>query len=134
MQKVRLASLVAVCTLFPITQADAMKPFKDAFDAKYVTPANDAAFTAASKQAGCFVCHAKGEKKDVRNAYGEALAAQIPGNAKQRMQTAGAAGAKAEMEKLLRELNDAFAKVEAEKSADGTTYGDLLKQHKLPAP
>jgi len=111
-----------------------MKPFKEAFDQKYVTPANDAAFTAASKKAGCLVCHARGEKKDVRNAYGEALASLIPGNAKQRLAAAGAAGGKAEMDKLLKELDAAFPKVETQPSPSGPTYGELLKQHKLPGP
>ena len=73
----------------------------------------------------------KGEKKDKRNAYGQELAKLIEGNAKERIKKAGA-GKKAETERVLEELSKAFDKVEKIKAKSGGTYGDLLKEGKLP--
>lgn len=131
----RNGSLIAIAGLMILVhtrEADALPPFKKAFDEKYVAPANDPAFTQAFGTAGCNVCHVNGQKKDVRNAYGEALAKLIKGDAAKRLKDAGPAGKAAETKKLLGELNDAFTKTEADKSPSGPTYGELLKQHKLP--
>ena len=59
------------------------------------------------------------------------LAKLIEGNAKERIKKAGA-GKKAETERVLEELSKAFDKVEKIKSKSGDTYGDLLKESKLP--
>ena len=56
----------------------AVKEFKDVFRPKYVKPdstaANDVALAQAFDQAGCFVCHASGDNKKIRNDYGKQLA------------------------------------------------------------
>ncbi|MCE9546546.1 MAG: hypothetical protein K8T25_13650 [Planctomycetia bacterium] len=115
--------------------AEALPPFKKAFEEKYVKPANNEAFSEAFKAEGCNVCHVKGKKKDIRNAYGEALAKLIEGDAKHRLDEAGKESddAKAaEMKKILGELDAAFTKVEAEKAPDGETFGAKIKAGKLP--
>jgi hypothetical protein len=117
----------------PNGESHALPPFKKAFDQKYVQPANDPAFAKAAEDAGCMICHVKGQKKNVRNAYGEALAKLIDGDAEHRIKDAAKVGNKAaETAKILKELDAAFSKVETEKSPAGPTYGELLKQHKLP--
>ncbi|MCE9552958.1 MAG: hypothetical protein K8T91_06220 [Planctomycetes bacterium] len=134
MRKISLIVLsgLIICGVYSPT-ADALPPFKKAFDAKYVQPANNPAFTTAAEAAGCMICHVKGQKKNVRNPYGEALAKLIDGDAEHRIKDAAKAGNKAaETAKVLKELEAAFSKVEAEKSPAGPTYGELLKQHKLP--
>ena len=139
MKKLTLVFAVALVLIgLSVRPATALPPFKKAFEEKYVKSANDEEFTKAFKAAGCNVCHVKpkeGEEADrkLRNDYGHILAKLIPGEASDRMKQATKAGTgKAEMAKLLSELDAAFAAAEKEKAADGTTYGDLLKQKKLP--
>lgn len=132
-------ALVALCGTVVLCLAagpvSALPQFKKDFADKYVEGSNDAAFADAVKKAGCYVCHVKGEDKEVRNAYGEALAKLIPGDAKERLAKAKENGTEdAEKEKLNKELAAAFKKVEAMKSPSGPTYGELLKAHKLPVP
>jgi hypothetical protein len=66
----------------------------------------------------CFICHEKGTTdKKKRNNYGEALAKHI---------------AKNEMDEA--KVREALIKTESEKSAiKDKTFGDLLKEGKLPA-
>jgi hypothetical protein len=138
MRKVCVAIFAVLFVVGIVTPtAMALDEFKKEFAAKYVQGANDEKFTKLVKTNGCFVCHARGAKKEVRNVYGEELAKLIDGSAKLRMDAAKKAGANAEaaeMNKLLQELNAAFTKVEGMKSPAGETYGDRLKEHKLPAP
>ena len=66
----------------------------------------------------CVVCH-EGDDKKKRNNYGEALIS---------------AGKIAKMEKDEAKIKEAFTKTEPEKSAvKDKTFGDLLKEGKLPA-
>lgn len=134
MRKISLIVLGGLVILGLFTsESHALPPFKKAFDAKYVQPANDPVFAKDAEAAGCMICHVKGAKKSVRNPYGEALAKLIDGDAEHRIKDAAKAGNKAaETTKVLKELDAAFSKVEAEKSPSGPTYGELLKQHKLP--
>jgi hypothetical protein len=117
--------------------AIALPEFKKEFEKKYVAPAKDSQFSQLTKDAARNVCHVKDQKKDVRNAYGEALAKLVQGDAKKRLKKAEQAGGSdakdAEMKKLLDEINDAMIKAEGEKSPSGSTFGELLKTHKLPA-
>ena len=96
---------------------EARMPYKKQFEALYpdVVKANgkDGAVT-------CNVCHEAGEgktKKD-RNNYGQALAKILGGKE----------------EKDLAKVKEALTKTEKEKSAvEDKTFGDLLKEGKLPA-
>jgi len=134
MRELRGAMLCGLCIYVLYTPAaEALPPFKAAFEEKYVQPANDPVFAQNAKAAGCMICHVKGAKKNVRNGYGEALANLIGGDAQKRLKAAAKAGAEvAEKDKIMKELDAAFSKVEAEKSPSGATYGELLKLHKLP--
>ena len=121
---------IGVVCLQP-SSSNALAPFKKAFSKRYAAEPDNDAFKSAVKKLGCNLCHIKGEKKDKRNAYGQELAKLIEGNAKERIKKAGA-GKKAETERVLEELSKAFDKVEKIKAKSGGTYGDLLKEGKLP--
>lgn len=116
----------------------ALAPFKKAFQAKYLDDHKDAKFQSLAKKTGCNVCHVKGAKsKSVNNDYGKILKKLIEGDAKDRLKEAKAKGpaeSKAETEKVLQELDAAFEKAANEKSDDGKgpTYGELIKNGKLP--
>ena len=94
------------------TRVEARPSNKKVFDATYEKVAKDNKTT-------CFVCHEEGEgktKKD-RNNYGQALAKNIAVN-----------------EKDEAKIKEALVKTEKEKSAiKDKTFGDLLKEGKLPA-
>lgn len=118
---------VAVPNLWGMTE------FKKAFTERYAPKTAPADFQKLVRKTGCYVCHVRGKKRDVRNAYGEELAKLIPGDAAERKAEAKKQGQmKQEVDKMLAELEDAFGKVEAMKAADGTTYGERIKAGKLP--
>ena len=109
-----------------------LPPFKKAFDVKYVKDSDNADFKAAFRKQGCNVCHIKGEKKDKQNPYGEELAKFIEGDAKQRTKEAGD-DEKAEVKKqILKELDEAFGKVEKIENEAGEAFGERIKSGKLP--
>ncbi len=110
-------------SLFLHTQpALARKPYKDQFDALYVKPESadpkEKALAEAAGAAKCNICHVGKEKKD-RNVYGKALAKII-----------------AKKETDVDKIKEALGKVAAEHSnpddASSPTFGDLIKDGKLP--
>lgn len=101
--------------------AFAIKEFFDEFKAVYVKPdsadTNEKALAAEVETAKCNVCHAGSSKKE-RNAYGNALADLLD---------------KKEDKKNAEKIRKALETVAAMPSANGgPTFGDLLKQGKLP--
>ena len=131
-----VACMAAVAFISP--KAEAIAPFKKAFQQKYVDTTDNDGFKQAYKKTSCNACHVKGEKKTVRNAYGDELAKIIEGNANERIRAAGKEGGsdgrKAETEKVLKELDVVFGKVEKVKAPSGQTYGEMLKNDELPPP
>jgi hypothetical protein len=117
------AVFVLLCAAFAFgltpNSAKAIKPFFDEFKAKYVKADGSAAdkefADLVENKVKCNVCHGK-DKKD-RNAYGKALDALLDKKAD--------AKDKVKIQKAL----DTVAK---EKSPEGPTFGDLIKEHKLP--
>lgn len=123
--------LVLVCGaamwLLPTGNAEAIPLFYQKFEAKYAGAAAKPEFAALVKETKCNVCHVKGEKKEVRNGYGEALhkaGLEKDNYKKERVEAEG--------DKVDKEVMDALEKAAAEKSAGGMTYGDLIKSGKLP--
>jgi hypothetical protein len=123
----------AVLAAWGAQDADALPPFKKAFQTTYVDSGSEA-LKAAFKKGSCYTCHVKGEKKEVQNAYGKALNELIPGNAKERLKAAKENGTKdAEEAELLKELAAAFKTAEGLSATEGgPTYGERLKAGKLP--
>ena len=91
------------------SSADARPNYNKAFQAKYPD-------LAAAKEAKCNVCH-EGKDKKVRNDFGMAFSKDLDG--KKVMDAA--------------KIDAALDKVASEPSAvSGKTYGDLIKEGKLP--
>jgi hypothetical protein len=88
--------------------ADARPAYKGAFETKYPK-------VKEGNKIDCGVCHPGKDKKE-RNDYGTALSKVIAKNEKDKDKIA-----------------EALGKVESEKRKDGMTFGELLKDGKLPA-
>ena len=103
--------------------ANAMKPFREEFVAKYVKPdstdAKEKAFAEAVQTAKCSVCH-EGKTKNVRNVYGRALNKFIGEDSAKNKE----------------KIRAAFDKVAQLKSnpddPNSPTFGDLIQAGKLP--
>jgi hypothetical protein len=112
---IRGAMVAGVCTGLVIgfgARVDARPNYKKVFDATYP----DVVKNAPGGKTTCNVCH-EGDDKKNRNNYGMALGKNI-----------------GKMEKDDAKVKEALIKTEKEKSAvDGKTFGDLLKEGKLPA-
>ncbi|HEY6563241.1 MAG TPA: hypothetical protein VIY86_01985 [Pirellulaceae bacterium] len=107
--------------------------FKKAFTQKYAGENVPEDFKKLLRKTNCNVCHVARKPKQERNAYGEALANLIPGDAADRKKTAKKEGKDKEVTaEILKEFEDALTKVEAEKNSAGETFGDRLKSGKLP--
>lgn len=73
----------------------------------------------------CFVCHFGSSKKN-RNEYGKALSVYL------KKEDFTSEKVSADADKAKKTVLEAFMKVEAEKSAAGKTFGDLIKAGELP--
>ena len=118
---VALCAVVVLGTtvLVQIQPAQARPPYKKQFDAKYVkkdsTDPTEKKFAEAAEAAKCNICHV-GEKKKDRNEYGNALAKLLT----------------KDDTKDIPKIDAALDTVAKEKSAGGPTFGDLIKEGKLP--
>ncbi len=134
----KLATLCVLCLTvlgWMSPAAQALAPFKKAFQEKYVDKSDSEELKAAFKKVSCNTCHVKGKKKEARNEYGEELAKLIEGDANARINEAGKESPeakKAETEKVVTELEKAFDEVAKMKNASGQVYGELIKSGQLP--
>jgi hypothetical protein len=128
MKKLLLAAICGAAVCLVSGEAHAVPPFMNAFIAKYAGADAKPDFAKLVKEeVKCNVCHVKGEKKEVRNDYGESLKkAGLDKNnfKKERLD--------AEPDAVAKEINAALDKVGKEKSKAGTTYEALIKAGKLP--
>jgi hypothetical protein len=124
MKNVCLLALCAVAVLgtmvlVQVQPAQARPPYKKQFDAKYVkkdsSDPTEKKFAEAAEAAKCNICHV-GEKKKDRNEYGMALSKLL----------------KKGDEKDIPKIDSALDTVAKEASKAGPTYGDLIKEGKLP--
>jgi hypothetical protein len=125
---------VAVAMVTSLPAARAIPPFWKEFEAKYVKPDSadekDKALATAvanAKTGKCFVCHAVGQEKKVRNAYGKQLSTLL------KKDNFKAERLQAEADKCKAEIIAALDAVAAMKSGDdkSPTFGELLAQGKL---
>lgn len=93
-------------------QAGARAPYLKEFTEKY---GSDEEYGALIKETKCYICHIGSKDKKKRNDYGKALSKVIMKNEKEKAKIA-----------------EALGKVEKEKSPDGKTFGELIKEGKLP--
>ncbi|MEX2026398.1 MAG: hypothetical protein WEH44_03840 [Pirellulaceae bacterium] len=120
-----IRSVVVVALALLAVPAIALPPFSLQWKAKYVAGSKDDAFKKAVTTANCNVCHdpASKSKKD-HNVYGKAV--------KKFLTKADYDKIKTDLEAAKKYILDGLEKAEAEKAADGKTYGDKLKEGKLP--
>jgi hypothetical protein len=101
-----------------------IEAFKKEFVALYVkadsADAGDQAFAAAVKKANCNVCHVGAKKKD-RNEYGKALDELLDKKADAK-----------DSEKIKAALEKVAGMKSNPADASSPTFGDLIKEHKLP--
>jgi hypothetical protein len=116
------AVLFLLCGAFvlglSLPSVKAVPPFKKEFDSKYVKPDGtpaEKALAAAAEGAKCNICHVGKEKKD-KNAYGIELGKHLK---------------KADA-KDAEKIQKALSEVESAKSPGGKTFGELIKEGKLP--
>ncbi|MEI6036782.1 MAG: hypothetical protein WCQ91_02515 [Planctomycetota bacterium] len=117
--------IVAVVVGGSSRPAFAIKQFFDEFKAMYVKPdssdGNEKALAAEVETAKCNVCHV-GKNKKERNSYGHALAELLD---------------KKEDAKNVAKIKESLEKVASlpsdPKKADSATFGDRIKEGKLPA-
>lgn len=110
MRGMLLAGVVAGLVMGFSASVEARPNYKKAFDTQYEKVAKE-------NKTSCLVCHEEGDDKKKRNNYGTALAKNIKAK-----------------ETDAAKIAEAFTKTEKEKSAVADkTFGDLLKEGKLPA-
>ena len=105
--------------------ASGIAPFGLRWRQKYLTDNKNEEFVKAAKAANCKICHVSTDKENKENNdYGKAIAKFL---------------SKAEFEKRNTKIEESkkyvlegLEKAEAEKAADGTTYGERIKAGKLP--
>jgi hypothetical protein len=125
MKKVFVCVLLGlVVTGLSMQRAAALPPFNVAWKAKYVEGNGNGKFAEAAETAKCNVCHMGASKKD-RNEYGKAVSKYLTKAKYSQIKDDEAAAKKY--------ILDALQKAEAEKSAAGKSYGELIKAGKLPA-
>jgi hypothetical protein len=105
--------------------AAARPQYNKEWQAKYVEGNKNEAFVKAVGEAKCNVCHdaASKSKKD-RNPYGMALSKFL--------NKEGFDKSKGDADAAKKWILEGFQKGEAEKAADGKTFGDKLKAGSLP--
>lgn len=105
--------------------AQALPPFNKEWTGKYVEGNKNEAFVKAVGEAKCNVCHdpASKSKKD-HNVYGKAV--------KKFLTKADYDKVKTDVVVAKKYILEALDKAEAEKAADGKTYGEKLKGGTLP--
>jgi hypothetical protein len=104
--------------------ASALLPFSLEWKAKYVTGNANKEFVDAAAAAKCNVCH-KGVSKKEHNEYGLALKKHVTKKEYETLKAANPAAA-------AKYIQDGLDAGEKEKNAAGKTFGDVIKEGKLP--
>ena len=124
MKKVCVCLVLGLAAMgFSLNSASALPPFNKEWMAKYKDGSSNAKFVEAIETAKCNVCH-EGMSKKMKNEYGKAVGKFLTKAKYNEIKDDEAAAKKYILEGL--------QKVEAEKSAAGKSYGDLLKAGQLP--
>ena len=115
-------TLVALFVVGLLVQSAMARPdYKKVLD----TVSKDTKVASVVEELKCNVCHVDKEEKKVRNDYGQALIKC--GLTEEKYKEL-----KADKEKLAEFVKEIMKKVEAEKSASGATFGELITAGKAP--
>jgi hypothetical protein len=124
MKKVCVTMVLGLMAVaFCVQSASALPPFQKEWKAKYADGNSNAAFVAAVETAKCNVCHTGTSKKD-HNEYGKVV--------KKFLTKAKYNEIKEDAEAAKKYILESLTKAEAEKAANGKTYGEMLKAGELP--
>jgi len=128
MKKICFVLILAGFALSTVSPVFAIKQFKDAFGENYAGDTANADFKKLVEEAKCYVCHVKGEKKEVRNTYGTALHEALE---KVKFPVKEF---KKNPEKFAAQVKEIFKSVEPEASGDEQhkTFADRMKANLLP--
>ena len=111
---ISVVSVIGLLCGLVAEQAIARPRYLDAFKEKYA-PDVSSPYGRLVNDTKCLVCHAETSTKKTRNSYGTALSKVIAKN-----------------EKLKANIDKALGKIENEKTPAGKTFGELIRESKLP--
>ena len=118
-------SIVVLAFVLMAVPAVALPPFSIQWKAKYLEGSKDEAFKKEVTTQNCNVCHDPNSKsKKDHNPYGKAVKKYLTKSDYDKI--------KGNVEGAKKYILEALDKAEAEKAADGQTYGEKLKAGKLP--
>lgn len=115
------------CVCLAATPALATNEFSKEWKAHYMNDQADDDFVRTARRAGCNVCHIKGEKKEMRNEYGQAAQEFLDKEKFTREWV------KENPEEATRLIVAGLKKAGEKSSSDGRKFADKLKAGELPA-
>jgi hypothetical protein len=125
-----VALAVAACGA---REAVALPPINVQWHEKYSALKDQVVKTYGEETTGrCYVCHVAGKGKKEKNAYGMAVGKFITKAEITKIKEDAGDNTEAAAEATKKYILEGLAKVEAEKAADGKTYGEAIKAGKLP--
>lgn len=128
MRKLVVSSFAVALVLGVLgSPAFAIQAFYNAVVKTYVEPAKGTPLATEIEKQKCAVCHNDPKTKKTRNEYGNALAKLV------KKADFGPDKMKDNPDAKMKELAEALKKIEAEKSSDGKTFGERIKDGKLPS-
>ncbi|MEM1068576.1 MAG: hypothetical protein AAGG48_08595 [Planctomycetota bacterium] len=120
--------IVFSCLMLCASPAMAISEFGKQWKEKYLGGEDvDEDFKRAGRKAGCYVCHVKGEKKEVQNEYGIALKKYLKAKDFPREYV------KAKPEEAKKKILEGFKKAGELESKDGKKFSEKLEKNELPA-
>lgn len=114
-------------TLIFAPSAMAISAFNKQWKADYLGEDAPEDLKAAGKKAGCYVCHVKGEKKTVRNEYGDAVHKLL------KKEDFSKEYLKEKPEEAAEKMTEGFKKAGEAKSSDGKAFAAKIAAGELPA-
>lgn len=120
--------LKLVCTSFVVVLSvqitSALPPYDKAWKAKYLDKGVPADFREAAEAARCNICHAAPipPKKIAYNSYGDAVGMFLKKNVLAELKD----------DALTQAITSGLERAEAQRSANGKTFGELIKDGHLP--
>jgi hypothetical protein len=116
-----------------VRHAAALPPINVQWHEKYSALKDEVVKTHGEEStAKCNVCHIKGKGKKEKNAYGLSVAKFITKAQITKIKEDAGDNLDAAAEATKKYILEGLAKCEAEKAADGKTYGEAIKAGKLP--
>lgn len=127
---VLVATVAAIASL---RSASALPPINIQWHEKYSALKSEVEKTyGAESTAKCNVCHIQGKGKKEKNAYGMAVGKFVTKAHITKIKEDAGDNLDKAAEETKKYILEGLAKCEAEKAADGKTYGDAIKAGKLP--